>query len=128
MGDGTKTIAADDIDQHPLLFQRGDDRRGTQAVADHLEDDDICIDILRANFDCRNVLQLSRQPLGMVVVHSQSLDMVLKRIDTGGGEDAGLPHCAAIHAPQPLGLLEQGEIIHQQEGTDRRPQPFGETD
>ena len=68
MRDGTKTIAADGIDQEPFLLQRGDDCRGTQAVADHLEDDDVRIDVLGIELDRLNLLQLPRQPLGMVMV------------------------------------------------------------
>ena len=69
MGDGTKAGSADGIDQEPLLFQGGDNRRGGQPVVDHIEDDDIRVDILRADLNCRNPLQLSRQPLGMVVIY-----------------------------------------------------------
>jgi len=69
MGDGTKAGSADGIDQEPLLIQGGDNLCGSQPVADHIEDDDIRVDILRTDFDCRNPLQLSRQPLGMVMIY-----------------------------------------------------------
>ena len=57
MSDGTKTGAADRIDQDPLLLQRGDDRRRSQTVADDVEDDDVRVDILRVDLDCRNLLE-----------------------------------------------------------------------
>ena len=56
MGDGTKAGAADCIDQDPLLLQGGDDRRWTEVVADHIEDDDVRVDILRTDPDRRDLL------------------------------------------------------------------------
>ena len=68
MRDGAKTVPADGIDQEPFLLQGRDDRRWSQTVTDHLEDDDVRIDVLGAELDRLNLLQLSRQPLGMVMV------------------------------------------------------------
>ena len=128
VGDGSKAGAADGIDQDSRLLQGGDDRRWTQAVADHIEDDNVRIDILRIDPDRRDLLQLSRQALGVVMVHFQSSDMVFERIDAGCGEDAGLPHRTAIHTAQPLSLIEEGQIIHHEERSGRCSQPLRETD
>lgn len=115
VGDGSKAGAADSIDQDPRLLQGGDDRRGTEVVADHIENNDVRVDILRTDPDRRDLLQLSRQALGVVMVHFQSSNMVFERIDAGGGEDAGLPHRTAIHTAQPLSLIEEDQIIHHEE-------------
>src|SRR5215510_5700567 len=105
MGDGTKTVAADGIDQNPLLLQGGDDRRWSHAVADDLEDDNIRVDILSVNLDRRNLLELSSQSFRVVMVYFQSTEMVFQCVDACGGEDAGLPHGTAIHPPQPFSLI-----------------------
>ena len=110
----TKAVAADGIDQDPLLLQRGNDCRGGKAVTDHIENHDIRIDIVRVDSDRRNLVQPSCQLLSVVVVHFQSSDMVFEGIDAGSGEDAGLPHRATIHSAQPFGFIEECQVIHHQ--------------
>ena len=69
MGDGTKAVPADGIDQDAGLLQASDDCGWTQPVVDHIEDHDIRIDILRVDSYRRDLLQSPRQLLGMVVIH-----------------------------------------------------------
>ena len=112
----------------PACFKAADNRRWTEGMADHIEDDDVRVDILRIDPDRRDLLQPSRQTLGVVMVLFQSSNIVFQRIDAGGGEDSGLPHRTAIHTAQPLSLVEEDQIIHHEERTGRCSESFREAD
>ena len=97
MSDGAIALSTNRIDEHALFFQGGDEFGGGSPVVHHVKDDDVRLDVLWRNLDRRNLLEQSRQLLGMVVIVFQSCDMMLEGVDAGGGEDAGLAHGASVH-------------------------------
>ena len=61
------------------------------------------------------------------MVFGQALDVVLQRIQAGGGEDAGLAHAAAQHLA-PAQRLRDERPAAAQHRADRRAQPLGQAD
>ena len=63
----------------------------------------------------------------VLVIFLQPREIVVERVETGGGQESRLPHSAAealAQAPSAIDLfLGSGET-----GSDRCPEPFGETD
>src|SRR6185503_5624175 len=76
--DGSETGAANGVDQDPFLFQRSDDRGRRKPTADHVEHHNVAVDVLRVDRDSWKLLQLSGEPLGIVVVILETADMVLQ--------------------------------------------------
>ena len=107
MGDGSITQAADRVDQDAFLFQRGDDFGRRAAIADDVEDHDIGFDVLRSDADGRNVLEKAGQLFGVRMIFRQTRDVVLQRVDAGGGQHAGLAHGAAVHAAKAPRTLDE---------------------
>jgi len=80
-------------------------------VTNHIEDDDICVDVLRIDRNRRNQLQLSGEPFGIGVILFEPIDMVFESINAGGCQDAGLPHRATVHAAKASRLFDPSQII-----------------
>lgn len=97
-------------------------------MSDNIEDDDVALDMLWIDRDCWNLLKFSGQALRIIVVVLQSSDMVIERIDAGRGEDAGLPHGAAVHAAKPSRFVDQRGIIRKEQRAGGCSQPFREAD
>ena len=93
-------------------------------MSDNIEDDDVALDMLWIDRDCWNLLKFSGQALRIIVVVLQSSDMVIERIDAGRGEDAGLPHGAAVHAAKPSGFIDQCGIVREEQRAGGCSQAF----
>ena len=62
----------------------------------------------RSMRDARRGREALADDAGVRVVLGEPLDVVLERVDAGGGEDARLPHRAAEHAAE---AHERGDVL-----------------
>ncbi len=101
------------------LGQRGDQRRRVVDLEEH--------EVRLGLGDVHHPAQRLEQGAGVRVVLGQPLDVVVERVQAGGGEDAGLAHRAAPHLLVAPGaadqLLRPGE-----DRADRRAEALGEVE
>ena len=89
------------------------------------EEDQVGFGLL--HLDARDLRQPPRQRAGIGVIVRKAIDMMVERVDAGGGADAGLAHRAA----EPL--LPAPDLVDEiaragDHGADRRAQALGEID
>jgi hypothetical protein len=108
-------------EQHTLRARAVADGRG-RAVRE-IDHHDVG---LRAQEVDRDVLR-ARDRLGeqtrVRVIVGDPESMVIDRIQPRGGDDAGLPHAAAVHLAQPVAALDE-VLAARDQRTDRRTEPL----
>ena len=72
-----------------------------------MKKDHIRIDLLRVQFETIDVANRSSQPLRVAVILLETSDVILKRIERAGSDDASLPHAAAQHLAMPSRRVNQ---------------------
>lgn len=112
---GSETGAADRIDEHTFLFQGCNKRGGREARIADIENHDVGINMLRVDLDPRNLLELSGQTFGVVVVLLQSPDIVLEGIDSCSSQNPGLSHRSPVHPAEAFGFVDQFKVVAQEQ-------------
>ena len=111
--------------QHAALTQCLDHIFAGDAGAIGFEENEVGFGLL--HLDAGNLRQSLRQRAGIGVVVGEPVDMVIERVDAGGGADAGLAHRAAealLPAPDVV-----DEIVRAcDHRADRSAQPLREID
>ena len=99
VGDGAQRARAKSGDQHPCLLGAFDDRRGVRRTLLHTKDHDIGLHRREIEADAAQTRQPFCDEPRIVVVFAEPRQVVVERIEAGGGENARLPHRAAEHPP-----------------------------
>src|SRR3954468_11428547 len=99
--------------------------RGEGGRVGHPEDDDVRLDGRGVELDARQQREPLGQALGARVVLGQARDVMLERVEPGGGDDARLAHGAAEHLLPAPRLLDEGRRAGQARA-DRGAEALGE--
>ena len=93
-------------DQDALLLE-GRRQFGSAHRTAHVEPDDVGLDARRIELDAGDLGKPLGQMAGVGVVLGQALDVVIERVQAGGGDDPGLAHGAADLLLDPPGLVDE---------------------
>ena len=103
----------------------GRERRAEGGRVGHREDDDVGLHGGGIELDAGQRGEALGQPPGARVVVGQALDVVVERVEAGGGDDARLAHGAAQHLLPAPRLLDEGRRAGQARA-DRGAEALGE--
>ena len=125
MRDRAQPVAAHGADQHAPGPQRPGECIGAEPGAGAVEEDEVAVDARLIEGQGWQRADRIGEAAGVGVILGEARDMVIERVETGGGKDAGLPHGAAeALLPLPRGLDEGGRAG--EDGADRAAQPLAE--
>ena len=77
--------------------------------------------------DARRARQRLGEAARVGVILGQPRDVVLERVEAGGGEDAGLAHAAAEHLAPAVRAVDE-RLRAREQRADRRAEPLGQAD
>ncbi len=123
VGDGPDRSGRDGSHEQLAFFGELDD-----AIGDSRRDpniDDVGFDRGEIHLRSPSVSDDLREPARFFVIEAELRQVVLEGVERCGGEDAGLAHGAAEHAPMPK-RSRQELLATAQRGADRCPEALGE--
>src|SRR5262249_55670488 len=101
-------LRSDGADEDAVLFQPGGDVLGASELRVNAEPDQVGVNLRRVERQARRVGYCLGENLGVLVIVGQALDVVVERVGTNRGDDAGLPHAAAEELACPASLRDDG--------------------
>ena len=109
----------------PCMAQRAWQLVARHAGAVGVEEDQVGVGFLHHH--ARDLPQAAGQRLGVGVVLGQAIDVVVERVEAGGGADAGLAHRAAEALLPAPGVADELRAAAQH-GAERRAEALGEVE
>ena len=100
MGDRTKQVITDGIQQNPGFLERLQEFLRRTVASHDLEHDDIRFDVVGVHVHRWNLLQLQGETFGILMVLLKPDHVVLQSIEARSRENACLPHATAEHFSQ----------------------------
>ena len=113
--------------EHPPVSGPRNERRRIRRTLREREDHDVGLDRLEVDRNPAALRKMHRERPGMRVVFSQTVELMVERVEPGGGKDPDLPHGATEPSAVPC-RADQDVARAGQQRSSRRSQSFGEGD